>query len=277
MGFRANLEKTSNVLTASEENIAKILLSSPRDCLLLSAAELAGRAGVHESTVIRFAQKLGYEGYPQLREDLLEDVDAFNGHDSRFLLKSAAHYELSVLVQEQIEILSQLPAHITQESLDAAARAILAAHRVFIFGQSVATPLVTNMERKLRFLGFDVVAMQHGENDLAEHFVSFEPKDVLLVFAFGKHIGGVARLLEQCSTMKAISILISDESGLLLRPSPSILLASPRGPGAKRKLLVPLLICYALEYALIHFATNRISKTLNRLDNLREIFAEVDS
>src|SRR4051812_29289424 len=74
MGFRAVLQHSDAELTVSEHRIASILLGDPHDCMLLSAAQLAERATIHESTVIRFAQKLGYVGYPELRADVVADV-----------------------------------------------------------------------------------------------------------------------------------------------------------------------------------------------------------
>jgi DNA-binding MurR/RpiR family transcriptional regulator len=274
MGFRAALEQKQVELTPSEERIVRLLLANPRECLLLSAAELAERASAHESTAIRFAKKLGYEGYPELRADLLDDVQEPNGSWGKNLFKTAEQYQLHALVSEQVEILSQLPHHIAQDCIDEAAHALINAHRIFIYGRGFAMPLVDNIERKLRFLGFEVVPMRHGGSDLAEHFVAFSKKDVLLGFAFENKSTDISPLLQQVHKAGATSILISDHSGMLLRPAPTILLAAPRGPGAKRKLLVPSLLSYALEYAVIHFAPNRVKETLKRLDELRIIFDE---
>src|SRR4029453_8334653 len=162
MGFRSVLEHSSVNLTASEQRIGSILLASPQDCLLLSGAQLAKRGGVHESTVIRFAQKLGYAGYPELRADLAAEVRQMNESATMRWMRASEAYELTSLVQQQIRTLTELPNHVQQESINDAAKSLLAARRIFVYGQDFARPLVDFMERKLRYMGFDVVGVRFG-------------------------------------------------------------------------------------------------------------------
>src|SRR6185436_13860873 len=100
----------------------------------LSAAQLAERAAIHESTVIRFAQKLGYAGYPELRADVAADVRQLSEHATQRFIEPAQPYELTSYIQDQLRILTVLPEYISQESLDAAAAAMLAARRVYVYG-----------------------------------------------------------------------------------------------------------------------------------------------
>lgn len=59
--------------------IAQHLLDNFREVAFLTAAQLAQRVGVSESTVFRFANTLGFQGYPELRSALQEDLmDGFS-------------------------------------------------------------------------------------------------------------------------------------------------------------------------------------------------------
>ena len=277
MGFRSVLEYSRAELTASEQRIASILLGDPQDCILLSAAQLAERASVHESTVIRFAQKLGYAGYPELHADVVADARQVGEAATQRLMQAAEDHELASIVQQQLRVLADLPRHVPQESLDKAAAALLAARRIYIYGQDIARFLVEFMERKLRRLGFDVVSMRYGGNDLAEQLVSFGSDDILLAFSFekGHQRRDISWLLRRIQVQGAVSILVTNDSGVMLRPSPTHLLAAPRGSD-QRGHVAPLIICYALEYAIAHFAPDRVAAALERLTEVLRISGSVD-
>lgn len=273
MSFRTVLEQAQGKLTQSEERIASILLNASQEALLHSAAQIAERAGVHESTVIRFAQKLGYDGYPELRRDLAADVQRTARAGARWR-KAVEPYGFEVLVREQLEIIAQLPNHVSQKSVDAAAQALLSAHRIFVYGIDMSRFLVEFMARKLRRMGLEVVALEFGGSDLAERLVGFGSTDVLLAFGFASQRDHTVRLLRLAHAAGGTTILITDLSGILLEPSPSILLAAPRGAETRQPLVVPLIICYSLEYSLGHLAPERLATAIERADDLQRILGK---
>jgi Helix-turn-helix domain, rpiR family len=55
-----------------ERKLVDVMLSNPSDAMFMSVRELALRAGAHESSAVRLARKLGYDGYPALRPALQE-------------------------------------------------------------------------------------------------------------------------------------------------------------------------------------------------------------
>ena len=185
--------------------------------------------------------------------------------------------ERVALIEQQLRVLADLPRHVPQESLDKAAAALLAARRIYIYGQDIARFLVEFMERKLRRLGFDVVSMRYGGNDLAEQLVSFGSDDILLAFSFekGHQRRDISWLLRRIQVQGAVSILVTNDSGVMLRPSPTHLLAAPRGSD-QRGHVAPLIICYALEYAIAHFAPDRVAAALERLTEVLRISGSVD-
>jgi DNA-binding MurR/RpiR family transcriptional regulator len=263
MGFRTVLQHSDVQLTVSEHRIASILLGDPHDCLLLSAAQLAERAAIHESTVIRFAQKLGYAGYPELRADVAADVRQMSDSAAQRFIETAQPYELAAYIPDQLRIITQIPEYVSQESLDLAAAAMLAARRVYIYGLDISRFLVEFMERKLRRMGFDVVGIRHGGHILNEHLLGFTSDDVMLAFAVvSEQRRDISRLLRRIQSYGAVSVLITDQSSMTVRPAPTHLLASPRDTGNRRTLVAPLVICYALEYALAYYGRDRVTASL---------------
>ncbi len=268
VGFRTALERYTTPLTPAEGRLVNTALADPHDSAFLSAAQLAQRSETHESTVIRFAQKLGYAGYPELRNGLRADVRRTDDPKARWM-RAAKSHELVRLVQDEIRTLTQLPEFVTQESVDDAAKALLGARRVYIFGQDQWRALVEFMARRLRRIGLDVVAIEHSGRDAAERMVGFGRDDVLLAFGVKGESPLIARLLTYAYKRGGVSILIADPSATVARPAPTHLLAPPRGSDEQgHTLLAPLLLCYALQFALTNLEPDRVAEALDRLEEL---------
>lgn len=270
MSIRSMIEESGSALTTSEDQIASVLLADPRDLILLSAAQLAERASVHESTVTRFSQKLGFSGYPALRRQLLEDVKQSGDSQQQKLLKAAQSYELSAIIEQQMTVLADLHRHVPQETIDAAVQTILAARKVYVVGQDLARHLVVFMERKLRRYGIDVVALEHGGNDPADRLAGLTESDTVLVFGFGrKQCRDLAWILSLAEKRGARSILIADQAGLFVTPTPTHVLMAPRGLTHTGH-LAPLVLCYALDYGIVHRASDQIRESFKRLSETFE-------
>lgn len=61
-------------LKGSARKVAQFILNSPRETTTLTITELAGRTGVSEASIVRFAQSLGYSGFHALKIALAEDI-----------------------------------------------------------------------------------------------------------------------------------------------------------------------------------------------------------
>ena len=72
--FRENIRKHYDHLSRSYRRVADFILSDYRTAAFMTAAELASAVDVDTTTVVRFAQRLGYPGYPELITDIQEQV-----------------------------------------------------------------------------------------------------------------------------------------------------------------------------------------------------------
>ncbi len=61
-------------LTTSEQKVAAVVSRSPQQVVYSSVTELAATAEVGETTVLRFARKLGYRNYQSFKMDLARDI-----------------------------------------------------------------------------------------------------------------------------------------------------------------------------------------------------------
>lgn len=264
--LRTALE-TAPELTDAEERIGTILLSNPREAPLLTAAQLAERAGVHESTVIRFAQKLGYSGYLALRSDLAKDSMHRDTLTMR-VQERGDHLSFDYVIQAQIESLSRLREHIAQESIDAAAATIAGATRVHVFGRGLLAPLAEFFERKMLLLGLSVALVRESGQELVERMAAVQPDDVVVFFVFSEHYAELNPFVEPLATHGSKIVLITDESTARMLPAPEAVLAIPRAE-IRFGLFVPFIaVCYALEFTVTLQNPERVRLTRERVTYL---------
>jgi DNA-binding MurR/RpiR family transcriptional regulator len=272
MGLRKVVSENTRSLTQSERRVVATLMRDVRESALLPAANIASIADVHESTVVRLAQKLGYTGYSDLREALRDDVRELDDRTSRLVkLNDERGYDLASLVLAEAQALMRLPDHLSQAELDDSAQLLLDARHIFIHGNHFAVPLVTFLDRRLRLLGFRTTALASEGRELAERASSIGEGDLVFAFALRREPTALAALLARASDVGASSIVLTDIHGLAMETTPTKLLLAPRGIDEDfRTQVVPHLVCYALQLSLYHLAPERCEAALGNVETLND-------
>ncbi len=275
MRLREVVERYRGRLTATDQRLIRELLANPTEAAFFSAAQLAEKAQAHPASAVRLAKKLGYAGYPELRQSFqLELTTPFRtAKGGGRTARAEETGVLQTLVQEEIAALHELGRHLGQKQLETAARRILRANRVFLFARGYATTLVELMSRNLRSSGLVTVDLRAEGRDLAERVVALKDQDVVLAFAFGTTPPGLVRLLEHAAAVGAGSVLISDLLGPMIRPAPDVLLAAPLGDeGEYHSLAVPMAIADALAITVAGIDDRGSQDAQQRLVDLLERF-----
>lgn len=156
MSFKLAVERFNGRLTEADRALISIILSDPLQVVFQSAQELANQAGVHASTVVRLARKLGFDGFPGLRKALQSETKVAFGPGERVrrrLNKADESSSLSMLIHTEIAAIEAIEETISQAEIDNAAN-ILAGAKIFIVGRGSAAPLGVHLERRLRRWGF---------------------------------------------------------------------------------------------------------------------------
>ena len=278
LSLKEIVESFDGSLTASDRSILSILLNTPQSAVFLSATQLAKKADVHKSTVVRFANKLGFDGYPELLAQLRSQLHPNVKLDKRSQQRMESIEQgsnLNKLIQSEITALNAISASLSQRQIDAAAAHLAKAHRIHIVGRGSAGPLVMHFDRRLRRLGFQTnLALNLQRRDLAEKFMSFSGQDSVVFFAFQAPASlptGYDGLIEHARQLGAKSIIISDSTGPTIRPRGDITLSVSRpDEGVMQLRTGPLLVCEALAMTLAHKNPERAITGLKELEGLRK-------
>jgi DNA-binding MurR/RpiR family transcriptional regulator len=165
--IRALLPSLSN----SEEKLASFILDSPSTLRDLSSQKLASKVGVSQSSVVKFAQKLKYKGYPALKLAILDDIsnaDADHNQLHGSILVDDDYAIMSQkLVQSKITVLKQTQSLNDQKSIDAAVILILNSKRIMLTGIGGSALVAKDFCFKLQKLGITALSEVDGHAQLA--------------------------------------------------------------------------------------------------------------
>ncbi|WP_312692170.1 MurR/RpiR family transcriptional regulator [Caproiciproducens sp.] len=136
--------------TATEKKLAQYVLEHINEVTLISAQVLGERVGVSASAIIRFAKKLGYNGFTAMKVDLAKDdnVDVVNFDD---MIQEQDSMEMVVKKAQNLNTMLQNQAYrlINSESLEKAVSALLNCSTIYLFGISGSGIVCMDLMQKL--------------------------------------------------------------------------------------------------------------------------------
>lgn len=269
------VKRRGDRLTQTDRRLVAVLQAQPAEASFWLASQLTEPLGLHQSAATRLAQRLGFAGYPQLRDALRQDYLAGDGPSQRVRGRLDRHPDGEVLasfVDDEIDALSALPRHVGQAELDDLADRVVGARDVYLYGQGNATILVDQLARRLQRFGIRTVLLVGSRRDLAERVATLGPDDLVVGFAFRRVPATLPPLLDLAGATGTHSVLITDTL-LSLSPAPSAIIAAPRGSDdGFLSLGVPMAISNTLVLTIARSAPERALRSLDRLAVLLDHF-----
>lgn len=172
-------------MSAIERRIADFLLENAHLLRDYSSQQLADALRISQSSVVKFSQKLGFKGYPDLKFSVGEEIARENGNGGAAAesMKSDPHAALAeslwrskAKAEEETRLIN------TPDKIDEIAGLIGAAGKVFLIGLGEDSVSAQAFAAKLSLLSF--VAVHHADPVLMSSGIStVAAKDVLLVFS----------------------------------------------------------------------------------------------
>lgn len=273
MPIQDRISEQAQRLTASDRRLLDVLLAHPQEAGYLSGAEVAARAGVHQASATKFAQRLGYGGYPDLRRDLQRELLVSSSERiSRTVRDAGDHDLLETAVAHEIDSLADLPRQVGQDRLDRVATLLLGARSRLVFGRGNAAVLADLLQRRLRRFGLPTTRLAASGRDLAEQLTALGPGDVVVLFAFRRPPRYFAQVLAVCAETGADAVVVTDTLGPDSTTATETVVASRGAPGEFQSLTVPMTVTNALVLTIARAAPGRTGAALTRLEDLLERF-----
>ncbi len=153
----------------SQKDVARYIVDHLDEAAFLTAEELARRASTSSSTVVRFSQALGFEGYPELQQAAIEEYRttiATAGVPGSGPLFSFDHSELEASLSADYTNLEETARKLTTEQIDRSVAALATAQRIVIVGVDQMAFFASYLRHTLSLLDIraEIVASTGGES-----------------------------------------------------------------------------------------------------------------
>lgn len=148
----ANIRAKYSSLSRTEKVIADYLLEKPEGLLSMYITELAEECGASEATIVRFARKLGYDGYPALKLELAKEAETRPVNKSISAEDSPIDI-FSKVCEDIYSSLEKTKNQISHEALEICCKRILAADKILVLGLGNSASVATDASHKMFRLG----------------------------------------------------------------------------------------------------------------------------
>ena len=217
---RDNLDLDSRIknnfksFSESQKLIAEYLLNHSDKAAFYTAANLGKVVGISESTVVRFASFLGYDGFPALQRDLQDKIKNKLTTVNRFKrsIRSVNGGEniLYEVFYNDIENINRTMRNLSIESFEKFTEEMLKANSIYIIGLRTAASLAYFMGFTLHLILKNVTTITFGVSDLFEKLINISEKDLLIGITFPRYTMQTVEIMEYAKKKGAKTAAITD-------------------------------------------------------------------
>ena len=239
----------------------------------MTASRLGTTVGVSESTVVRFATEIGYDGYPSLQKAMqeiirskltsLQRIEVTNERIGRTdLLESVLNADMDTIRNTLDEV--------SREEFRAAVETIVAARRIYIVAARSAAPVASFLAYYFNMIFENVTAVNAAsESEFFEKMFRIDEKDAVIGFSFPRYSSSVAKALHFASDKGAAVISVTDSpSSPLAVYAKHLLLARSDMVSIVDSLVAPLSLVNALIVAVASRKKEDVSEAFCQLEHV---------
>ena len=239
--------------------------------VFMTAAKLGETLGISESTVVRFASGIGYDGYPEFQKALEECVKGKLSNmqkiDAKYGRSSQSEILTSVITAD-IEKLQDTIQNLDPAAFESAVTTILEADTIYIMGLRSNEPLAAFLHFYLNMIRGRVVLLNTTSvSETFEQMIRINEKDCFIGISFPRYSMRTLKAMEFASDRNAKVIAITDSvhSPMNLYSSCNLLARSDM-VSIVDSLVAPLSVINALVVALCLRCPQEVKKNLETLE-----------
>ena len=269
------LQEKQSTFSKGQRRIAKYILEAYDKAAFMTANRLAKTVGVSESTVVRFAVELGFNGYPSMQKAMQEmvlnrltSVQRMGVANDRIGDQDV----VSMVLGADADKLRQTAEVVSREDFQAAVQAILKARHIYVVGVRSTSALAGFLGYYLNFMFDNVhVVTTSGASEMFEKLVGVGSEDVVVAFSFPRYSTSTLTGAQYCRSTGATVVSITDSRlSPLGQNSDYVLVAKSDMLSLVDSLVAPLSLVNALIVALATKRETELSKTFNTLERVWE-------
>lgn len=251
----------------------------------MTASKLGETVGVSESTVVRFATELGYEGYPKLQKAMQEMIRNKLTSVQRIEVTSTRIGNDNVLdsvLNQDIDKIRRTIEETSHEDFNRAVYEICSAKRIYIFGVRSTAAIASFLSYYFELI-FDNVRVVNTTSAASayEHIFRISENDVMIGISFPRYSSMAVETMDFARSRGAHAIAITDSmASPLVQSADSVLIARSDMASIVDSLVAPLSLINALIVATVLKKKTEVSENFRQLEevwNKNAVYTNHDS
>lgn len=273
-----NINSKFSEFSKGQKRIAKYICEEYDKAAFMTASKLGKTVGVSESTVVRFATELGFEGYPALQKAMQEmirnrltSVQRINVACNRI----GDDNILESVFSSDVEKIRRTLEETSKENFDKAVELVCSAKKIYILGARSAEALAVFLGYYFKLLFKNVVIIDpSNDSDTLAQIMHVDNEACVIGISFPRYCNSAIAALKYASIKGANIIAITDSvSSPIVQYSECALIAKSDMLSIVDSLVAPMSLMNALIVAAIKKNQTEVSETFRQLE---EIWDEYD-
>lgn len=256
-----------------QRQIATYILEHYEKAAYLTASRLGAAVGVSESTVVRFATELGFDGYPALQKVLQKLIRSRLTSFQRMEVTNGLIGESDVLdkvLLSDIDKIRRTMEEVDRCSFEEAVDAIVSAKNIYIIGVRSSSALAGFLNYSFRMIFDNVRFVQTTSgSEMFEQIMQVGKGDVMIAISFPRYSTRIINAVEYAGSRHADVVALTDSKlSPIAAYANQLLLAHSDMASYADSLVAPLSIINALVVAVARKKQNEVSERLHALEEV---------
>ena len=272
------IQNRMSTFSKGQKLIAKFILESYDKAAFMTASKLGKTVNVSESTVVRFAAELGYDGYPSMQKALQEMIRNKLTTVQRIEVSNNRITDQDIMtqvMQSDIEKIRMTMEETDREAFNRAVDDIISARRIYILGVRSASTIANFISFYFNLIFDNVVTVYTNSiSEVFEQIMRVGPEDVFIGISFPRYSTRTVKSMRFAKNQRAKVIAITDSmNSPLARLANETLIAKSDMASFVDSLVAPLSLVNALIVAIGRKKNQDLSSTFSQLE---QVWAEYD-
>lgn len=267
------LEENKNTFSKGQKLLAVYIADSYDQAAFMTAAKLGETVGVSESTVVRFASELGFDGYPGLQVAMRMLVQGKMSANNEIVAKKDEDL-ISELFRSEMDNLHQTALFLDREEFKKAMEALTKCDHIYVIGCNNNRLLAEYLGSQLQFF-FDKVHIitDSGADETFQKLLWVGGKDAVISMNFPKYSDITEKATQYCRSTGAVTIGFTDnKSASFAKKCDFAFFARGEQNGVSSSLTVPFCLINAVIQALAVGRENLLSDKVSALNNIFDLY-----
>jgi DNA-binding MurR/RpiR family transcriptional regulator len=281
LNFLQHMEQRAADFSKGQRQIAEFIRAHYDRAAYMTASRLGAEVDVSESTVVRFANALGFEGYPEMQRALQEltrtHLTAAQRMDVADSLMDRDNVLDKVLLGDADKIRRTLE-ELDRTAFESAVERIVNARNIYIIGSRSAGALAGFLTYNFRLMFNNVchVELSSG-SEMFEQILPIGQGDVMIAISFPRYSSRTVRAARYAHDNGANVVALTDSAQSPLAPhADQVLTARSDMASFVDSLVAPLSIINALVAATSMCRHDEVSARLHRLEEIWDEYQVYD-